>query len=105
MRSPCQVWRVRNPGPFIGLFESLKTGRPAGSGACRAELAGSYSIRQEQSMPEKTRPTCPNCDGVTRRDFLRGLGGAAAAAAGIPLTGGARADAAPAPGASQETLV
>jgi hypothetical protein len=52
--------------------------------------------------------TCPDCDGVTRRDFLKTAGGTliAAAAGGIPVFAMPRlADAAVDPKASRETLV
>jgi hypothetical protein len=58
-------------------------------------------------MPDQHRPPCPDCDGLTRRDFIRTVGGAAvvAAAGSLPLfaTPIARA-AAPEPGGA-ETLV
>jgi hypothetical protein len=56
-------------------------------------------------MSEPKRPACADCKGVSRRDFLRGLGGAAVAAAGVPLFAAPRAFAAPAAAASQDTLI
>lgn len=65
----------------------------------------------EIQMAEKVRHECPDCDGFSRRDFLRVVGGAAiaATAASVPLVGAAGPAAAavarrrPAP--SDETLV
>lgn len=53
-------------------------------------------------MPDKN-PACSDCDGISRRSFLKGVGGVAAAAAvgGLPLFATAKASAA----ASQDSLV
>jgi hypothetical protein len=41
-------------------------------------------------MSDKKPFACPDCDGLTRRDFLKGVGGVAAAAAAAPLLATAR---------------
>jgi len=57
-------------------------------------------------MSDNKPEFCPDCDGITRRDFLKAVGGVTvAAAAGVPVFATARpAAAAPKPG-SQESLV
>jgi hypothetical protein len=55
--------------------------------------------------PEQKPVACPDCEAVTRRDFLKGVGGVAAAAAvgSVPVFAVPRAAAAP--GGKSETLV
>jgi hypothetical protein len=57
-------------------------------------------------MSDKKPTPCPECDGLSRRQFLRGVGGAAAVAAtgGLPLFAVPRAASA-APKGAQETLI
>lgn len=55
-------------------------------------------------MSDHTPITCPDCDGgLTRRDFVRTLGGAALAAGVVPAFLGRSASAAPQPGSTAET--
>lgn len=55
-------------------------------------------------MNEKRRVVCPECEGGwTRRDFVRAVGGAAAAVGAAPLTGFGPALAAPTASSSAET--
>jgi len=59
-------------------------------------------------MPETRKPLCPDCDGISRREFLKGVGGAAVAAAAatsVPLFAVARAGAAEATPSAQNSLV
>jgi uncharacterized protein DUF3500 len=66
-----------------------------------------YFIERTCSMDSEKKPLyCPDCDGLSRREFLKGIGGAAvvAAAGGIPLFAAPRVIAEPVSG-SQETLV
>src|SRR5437667_11302539 len=65
----------------------------------------------EMQMAERNRHECPECDGLSRRDFLRVVGGAAiaAGAASVPLVGAAppavAASARRRPAPTDETLV
>lgn len=58
-------------------------------------------------MSDEKHIHCPDCDGVSRREFLRGLGGVAVAAAATsaPVFAVARAAAAPAGKSSQDSMV
>lgn len=58
-------------------------------------------------MVEEKRSICPDCNGgITRRDFVRTVGGAAVAAGALPLLGAPRgATAAPSPESAAETAV
>ena len=54
----------------------------------------------------QSRTSCPDClDGLTRRDFVRAVGGAAIAAGALPLLGARPAWAAPSASSPAETVV
>jgi len=58
-------------------------------------------------MNDNSRNTCPDCnDGLSRRDFVRAIGGVAAAGGAAPwLLGNTTASAAPTPSSTAETVV